>query len=680
MTPVAPTPHPLGIPATPDPLRSRHWSVAAKLLLLLTPVLILLLVIITWYLPGRQKVRLLEQQVMAAGEALLTQVRRDRQAYLTEVLPRLLKVGAQVPADYHRLASAPPLPSALMQDVTDLMVLTPQSYRLRLISPWPINKEHAATDPFHQEGFRFLAEHGDRIYSRRDTVGGSEVVRFLAADRALLPTCVACHNSHEASPKRDFRLNGVIGGIELVIPIDAPLRAVKRDQWILLGAGLSVGVLILGLVVFATRYVVTTPLQHLAASMRDLAGDRGDVREPPPLTEWSDTAMGEEVRAVWRELRRMHETIGANQRARAQELQRQTDALTSLNRRLMDLHEKTQVIQQAISEEEVYRTLSHTLHQALPLRQIFILRLNRSEDHLELVWSSPKRDDLRVDSYPVWDRPSHCPVIRAGREYKVEDVTQGLTCSFSLSNDGPGSYWCIPLVMGGHTIGVVHLASSVSRCWTDETRQWVEALVSVAAPMIGHIQHLERAKRRALIDELTGAYNRRFLEEFLAKMILPDERRKGQLVSLLMLDLDHFKQVNDTYGHQVGDLVLKTVATTLNRMLKESDVLARYGGEEFTVVLPQTDTQGAAAVAERLRIAVAGLSLRQVAPAAPDHITVSVGVATYPTHARSVPDLIRAADEMLYQAKATGRNRVVCATAGLRAVPDQPVSRREDVS
>ncbi|MEW6247398.1 MAG: diguanylate cyclase [Nitrospirota bacterium] len=680
MTPLPSPSEPLATPAAPDLLGSRHWSVTAKLLLLLAPVLMLLLVIVAWYLPGRQKVRLLEQQVTTAGEALLAQVRTERHAYLTGVLPRLLKAGALVPADYHRLASAPPLPSALMQDVTDMMVLTPQSYRLRLISPWPINKEHAATDLFHQEGFRFLAEHGDRIYSRRDTLGGTEVIRFLAADRAILPNCVSCHNSHEASSKRDFRLNGVIGGIELIIPIDAPLRAVKRDQWILLGAGLGAGVLILGLVMFATRHVVTTPLKHLGARMRDIAGGRGDVREPSPLTEWTDTAMGEEVRTVWREFRRMHETISMNQRERAQELQRQADALTLLNRRLMELHEKTQVIQQAISEEEVYRTLSHTLHQALPLRQILILRLNRSEAHLELVWSSPKREDLRVDSYPVWDRPSHCPVIRAGREYKVEDVTQGLTCSFSLSNDGPGSYWCIPLVMGGHTIGVVHLAGSVPRCWTDETRQWVEALVSVAAPMIGHIQHLERAKRRALIDELTGAYNRRFLEEFLAKMILPDERRKGQIVSLLMLDLDHFKQVNDTYGHQVGDLVLKSVAATLNRALKESDVLARYGGEEFTVVLPQTDTQGAAAVAERLRIAVAGLSLRQLAPAAPDHITVSVGVATYPTHARSVPDLIRAADEMLYQAKATGRNRVVCATAGLRAVPDKPGSRREDVS
>ncbi len=680
MLPVAPSSQPLNIPAAPDPIRSRHRSVATTLLLLLTPGLILLLVIITWYLPGRQKVRLLEEQVIAAGEALLTQVRTDRQAYLTDVLPRLLKVGAQVPADYHRLAAVPSLPSALRQDVTDLMVLTPQSYRLRLISPWPINKEHAATDLFHQEGFQFLAEHGDRIYSRRDTVDGSEIIRFLAADRAVLPTCVACHNSHEASPKRDFRLNSMIGGIELVIPIDAPLQAVKRDQWILLGAGLCVGVLILGLVVFATRHVVTTPLQHLAASMRALAENRSDVCEPLPLTEWTDTVMGEEVHALWREFRRMHETIVANQRAHAQELQRQADALTSLNRRLMDLREKTQLIQQAISEQEVYRTLSHTLHQALPLRQIFILRLNRSEDHLELVWSSPQRDDLHVDSYPVWDRPSHCPVIRAGREYKVEDVTQGLTCSFSLSNGGPGSYWCIPLILGGHTIGVVHLASSVPHCWTEEIRQWVEALVSIAAPMIGHIQHLERAKRRALIDELTGAYNRRFLEEFLAKMILPDERRKGQIVSLLMLDLDHFKQVNDTYGHQVGDLVLKAVTTVLNRTLKESDVLARYGGEEFTVVLPQTDTQGAAAVAERLRIAVAGLSLRQLAPAAPDHITVSIGVATYPTHARTAPDLIRAADEMLYQAKATGRNRVVCATAGLRATPDQPVSRREDVS
>jgi two-component system, cell cycle response regulator len=153
---------------------------------------------------------------------------------------------------------------------------------------------------------------------------------------------------------------------------------------------------------------------------------------------------------------------------------------------------------------------------------------------------------------------------------------------------------------------------------------------------------------------------------------VPDDRRRGQALSLMVIDLDHFKKVNDTYGHQVGDLVLKTVAQTLHRTLKESDVLARYGGEEFVIVLPRTDTAGAVAVAERLRIAVAGLSLRKLAPVAPERVTISIGVASYPIHATTVAELIRIADEALYQSKSQGRNRVTCAPDSLEVAFRKP--------
>ena len=638
-----------------------HWRAGTKLSILLAPVLLLLILLFVWYLPAQQRMTQLEQQVTMSGQAMLSQIQSERRYYATAIVPKLREDERANVSEYHRLPKALPLPSPFLQDVKDMAALSPASYQVRLVSAWPINPQHGLVDDFHQEGFRLLFQDPDRIYGRRDHLSGAPVMRFLASDKAVSQSCVSCHNSHPDSPKHDFRLNDVMGGIELIIPLDASLFSSKRDQFILLAGGFSIGVLLLVVLFIGTREMVTRPLQTLTGQLQDLSRGQGDFSQAPPARSWSGFAMGEEVRNLWTQLRRMHQSVEAQQRERDRELQRKAEAHSVLNRRLLDLHQKTRSIQQAISEEDVYRILAHTFLQALPLKQIIILRLNASEDRLEVVHTAPSRPDLRPNSYPVWDRPMHCPVIRTGVEYKVQDVFQDLTCPSSLSNSEPGAYWCLPLVMGGRTIGVIHLVSTETFCWTEEAHQWIDALISVAAPMIGHLQHLERAKRRALMDELTGIYNRRFLEEFLSKTIVQGERRKGQVVSLVMMDLDRFKSVNDTYGHQVGDLVLKTVASTLHRVLKENDVLARYGGEEFTVVLPHTDEAGALSVAERLRKAVEELSFRRLSPHTPDRITMSAGVATYPTHARSVIELLRAADAALYQAKASGRNRVACA-------------------
>jgi len=646
------------------------WSVSMRLIVLITPPLLLFLVAVAWFFPGRQRIALVEADATHAATALVTQIKADREYYASVVVPRLLKMNAKLQVDYHRVPNAFPLPATFLREVTDMVARTRADYRTKLLSPWPINKANGISDVFQQEGFESLI-HGPRegIYGRRDTVGGATLMRFLAPDRAVHQSCVDCHNAHPDSPKHNFRLNDLMGAIEVSIPIEAPLQRARQDQlWLLMG-GLGVGVVIMALVILGSRRVVTRPLRDLTHQMRDIAQGKGEIAEAPAIPKQTEEAMGEEVRVLWQQFWEMHEAIEANQRNRSLELQRQADALQSLTDRLLDLHKIGQTIQQATSEEEVYRILSHTLQRGLPLRQILILRLNASEDRLEIVWTAPKREDLVVDSYPVWNEPLNCPVIRSGREYRVEDIRQDLTCQFSISNNEDGAYWCVPLVIGGRTIGVVHLVSSQTHCWAEESRQWVEALINVATPMIGHLQHIEKAKRRALVDELTGAYNRRFLDEILGKMVLPDERRRRQTLSVLMIDLDHFKTVNDTFGHHVGDTVLKTVASVMHRTLKSSDILVRYGGEEFTVVLPQTDVNGATVVAERLRIAVADFSLQRLAPAAPDHITISIGVASYPTHANSVSDLLRIADEALYQAKTLGRNRVVCAQSGSKAAP-----------
>ena len=157
-------------------------------------------------------------------------------------------------------------------------------------------------------------------------------------------------------------------------------------------------------------------------------------------------------------------------------------------------------------------------------------------------------------------------------------------------------------------------------------------------------------------DHLTQVYNRRSMFEILDRE-MQRSQRKDYPLSLVLFDIDHFKHVNDHYGHQAGDLILKTVAAAAQGHLRSYDSVARYGGEEFVLILPDTSHDAAFLVADRLRIKIQNLSF--VAELASLHLTVSMGVATYPDQGiKSVDDLIKASDTLLYQAKREGRNRV----------------------
>jgi len=165
-------------------------------------------------------------------------------------------------------------------------------------------------------------------------------------------------------------------------------------------------------------------------------------------------------------------------------------------------------------------------------------------------------------------------------------------------------------------------------------------------------------------DHLTGLFNRRFLMEALDKEVQRARRKDGQ-VALLLLDIDHFKRVNDTHGHLQGDVVLQKVALHIQKELRSYDIAARYGGEEFVAVLPDTSLKEAFNVADRIRLSVQGM--RFAGSLANEQVTVSLGVALFPSPCfDDIDGLLRAADEALYQAKERGRNRVIISDPGCK--------------
>ncbi|MGE0867600.1 MAG: diguanylate cyclase [Kofleriaceae bacterium] len=176
-----------------------------------------------------------------------------------------------------------------------------------------------------------------------------------------------------------------------------------------------------------------------------------------------------------------------------------------------------------------------------------------------------------------------------------------------------------------------------------------------------------RLAQLAVTDGLTGLYNHRHFHERLA-LEVERSQRSGLPLSLLMLDVDHFKRFNDSHGHPAGDEVLRQLARVLGDTRRANDVVARYGGEEFAVILVDTPKFTAAKVAERIRERVAAHDFTEAAPK-PGQLGVSVGVATYPEDGGDAEALVRAADTALYAAKRAGRDRVVLATAVVAATP-----------
>jgi diguanylate cyclase (GGDEF)-like protein len=266
-----------------------------------------------------------------------------------------------------------------------------------------------------------------------------------------------------------------------------------------------------------------------------------------------------------------------------------------------------------------------------------------------------------VRARPVIEEPHDCKAVRAGRSFLANDVRVHALCPSKFALPSEGGYFCGPLIAGGIIIGSVrmHTAADV---WTADRQRVLESYLSGAASALANLRHLGSMEEQANFDALTGLYNRRFMQDYARKQFAI-ARRDKRPVGLLLLDLDHFKQFNDTYGHATGDCVLRQFAKTVSESIRESNLFARYGGEEFVLVLSGASAESCALVAERIRMAVTAMVVPSDTETPLPQVTVSIGVAAFPEHGEALEDVIQAADKALYESKREGRNRVTVAPA-----------------
>jgi diguanylate cyclase (GGDEF)-like protein len=347
--------------------------------------------------------------------------------------------------------------------------------------------------------------------------------------------------------------------------------------------------------------------------------------------------------------RAMQETEDANQRL--------ADSVHDLERVGSDLRALTRagsLLQSSRSTPEALDIMRRTLADLLPqaAATIYLVRESQDQAEAEVSWGT------HVAPSETMLPPQSCWALRRGQPHLVEQLGKDLACEHVHVPTGlaatPLCCACVPLSAQGVQLGLLYL-SAPSAALLPQMPTVVSAAEQLSLAL-GNLRLQETLRHQSIRDPLTGLYNRRYLEESLARELARCERR-GLPLTLLMLDLDHFKALNDRHGHDGGDAVLSSFGRVLQENCREEDIACRYGGEEFTLILPETDAATALRRAEQLRSLVAAMSVqhmrRELGP-----VTVSIGVAVFPEHATSATVLKRLADEALYEAKRLGRNRV----------------------
>jgi diguanylate cyclase (GGDEF)-like protein len=315
-------------------------------------------------------------------------------------------------------------------------------------------------------------------------------------------------------------------------------------------------------------------------------------------------------------------------------------------------------------EDEAYALVKQHLERSIPKACVVVLSRNNSANRLTAATPLPEQSPLATALTDA--QPDACLSVRLAREYRSGGGADPLlTCD--ICGTAAGEITCVPSLVSGEVIGSVLVEHPEGL--RPEQRDSVSDSVAQAAPVLANLRNLAIAEMRAATDALSGLPNQRACQDTLKRMLAHASRSVTPL-SAILLDLDHFKQINDRFGHGAGDDVLALVGEVLTGSLRASDFAGRYGGEEFLMLLPDTDDEGGLDVAEKVRAAIEKIDVPQVDRA----ITASLGVATYPTDALDSDTLVRMADRALYAAKGAGRNRVELAMPSSAAADQAELS------
>jgi diguanylate cyclase (GGDEF)-like protein len=316
-----------------------------------------------------------------------------------------------------------------------------------------------------------------------------------------------------------------------------------------------------------------------------------------------------------------------------------SNAMIEENRIAEVMVEITRALSSSLNTDDVLSSIVTRLCEVLEAGECSIVRIDARTGMAKIVVRAPNLEERNV---PI-DLEQHPELRQAYTSRRF----------LYMPDAKPAGIICVPMIATESVLGLIYVRSSkLAPVLSDSTVRFFEVMASTAANALRNAQLFEEVEHRARTDFLTGLPNHRFFQATLT-VELGRAQRHNHPLSLLMIDLDFLKEVNDRFGHPSGDMVIRSVAETIRGSCREIDFAARYGGEEFTVILPETPLAGAIQVGDRIRERIAAEHIPRIG-----NITASVGVSNYPVNALSKEDLIRIADQALYVAKNGGRDRV----------------------
>jgi len=568
-------------------------------------------------------------------------------------------------AERHALSVAETVKVGLTESMINGTIDKRQQFLARLATVPGVQQVHVIRGQAVSDQFGTGLAHETRHHDEAAGVlaGGSELFKVIDTDREFVFRAVIPYIANDHGVPNCLQCHNVASGTVLgAILIDIPLDEVRR-QGIIAVLLISVSVILAALLALILLRRMLNPLSVTAQAVHQVTARAVDGDFAGRIKQYSTDEVGDIANNInhlleflEREISTIRARVGQLLGHQARDGRNQLTLTTEMVDSLVEASQFKQAIEEDQTKQEIYLRLIEMLQNKYFIRRFSIYEVLEGKNKIiPINISGDIGADCRYCDPQITIDGSACRARRTGHEVNAV-CYPGLCTMFRPEAEGD-SHICLPIIQSGSAGCIVQLVVSAEQTsFATMALPFIAIYLREAGPVLEAKRLMEHLRESALRDAMTGLYNRRFLEEYVGTLVAGSQRRKAPF-SVLMLDLDYFKQVNDTHGHEAGDKVIKTLADLLQRNVRSSDMAVRYGGEEFLMVLLDTKADAAMQVAEKIRGEVEATKV----PLASTMLqkTISIGVAEYPNDSDTFWQVVKFADVALYQAKSGGRNRVV---------------------